>query len=294
MMDGIIQASQRIMLEKPYLSVPGIDCLGHAVFQKAAEPLTMHRHENCLEIVFVMKGTQNYYTENHNYPVIGGQAFVSFPDQLHRTGENRQEVGEIYWMQLNLSCRENFLGFSREMSLETTGRLLEIDCHIFRFDAVAKEMVKRVFDEFYEKGTTPLALSSLMYLIYLVLDCVQKKQVLQNQFTDMEKYIENHITEEININTLCKICNVSASTLHHRFKEYFGRSPAEYISYRKSQKAKEFLLAGKSVTETAMLLGFNTSDYFSTVFRKYNGISPSLWVKQPDKQWCGEEQSIYK
>lgn len=289
-MDGITENSQRIMLEKPYLSAPGIDFLGHAVFQKAAEPLTMHRHENCMEIVFVTKGTQNYYTENHNYPVIGGQAFISFPNQLHRTDENRQDVGEIYWMLLNLSCREDFLGFSREMSLETIGRLLDINRHIIHFDAAVKALVKRVFDEFYKKGTTPLALSSLMYLIYLILDCVKEKQALQNQFPDVEKYIENHITEEISIDTLCQLCSVSASTLQHKFKEYFGRSPAEYISYRKTQKAKEFLLAGKSVTETAMLLGFNTSDYFSTVFRKFNGTSPSLWAKHPDKQWCEREE----
>lgn len=279
-MDGIIQTEQRVMLQKPYLSVPGIDFLGHAIFKKAAEPLTMHRHENCMEIVFVTKGSQYYYTEDNYYPVVGGQAFVSFPDQLHRTGENRQDVGEIYWMLLNLSCRENFLGFNKEMSMETTGRLLDIDCHSFRFDMTVKKVLKCMFDEFYKKGTTPLALSSLMYFIYLVLDCANQNRVLENSFPDLEKYIEDHLTEKVGIDDLCRFCNVSVSTLQHKFKLYFGRSPAEYINYRKTQKAKEFLLEGKSVTEIAMLLGYNTSDYFSTVFRKFNGCSPSQWVKQ--------------
>ena len=48
----------------------------------------------------------------------------------------------------------------------------------------------------------------------------------------------------------------------------------------KIKKSKEYLIEGRSVTETAMILGFNTSDYFSTVFKKFNGVSPLKWVQK--------------
>lgn len=283
-MEGMFCTPIRITMEKPYLSVPGIDYFGHHVFQKAEEPLEMHVHQDCIEIVFVFRGEQTYYTENESYPLVGGQAFISFLNQPHRSDENCQGVGEIYWMQLNLSHTEDFLGFNRELSIDTTGKLLEINRHVFRFDAQIKSLVKRTFDEFLEKGTTPLGLSSLMYLINLVLDSIRGDRLLKNRFADLEKYIEAHITEDIHIEDLSRTCGFSVSTLQHKFKEYFGRTPAEYINYEKIKRSKELLLEGRSVTETAMLLGFNTSDYYSTVFRKFNGMSPSQWLQKNGRQ----------
>ena len=84
-MEGIKDMSMRIDMEKPYLSVAGVDYMGHAIFQKAAEPLELHTHKDCIEIVFVFGGEQTYYAENECYPLVGGQAFVSFLNQPHRS-----------------------------------------------------------------------------------------------------------------------------------------------------------------------------------------------------------------
>ena len=283
-MEGITDMPMRIDMEKPYLSVPGVDYMGHAIFQKAAEPLELHTHKDCIEIVFVFGGEQTYYAEDECYPLVGGQAFVSFLNQPHRGDENCQGVGEIYWVQLNLSCWENFIGFNRELSIEIVSRLQEINRHVFRFDSYVRNLVKRTFDEFHEKGTTPNGMASLMYLVLMILDCVRYNWLPNNRFSDLEKYIDSHICELIRIEDLSQACGFSVSTLQHKFKDYFGRTPAEYINYRKIQKSKEFLLTGKTVTETAMLLGFNTSDYFSTVFRKFTGMSPSKWLAQAQDQ----------
>ena len=91
------------------------------------------------------------------------------------------------------------------------------------------------------------------------------------------------MTDNLTIEDLSRACCISVSTLQHKFKDYFGRTPAEYINYRKIERSKELLLSGKSITQTAMLLEFNTSDYFSTVFRKFNGMSPSQWLVKKRK-----------
>ncbi len=44
--------------------------------------------------------------------------------------------------------------------------------------------------------------------------------------------------------------------------------------------AKELLLAGCSVTETAMQLGFSSSNYFSGVFKKYVFRTPSEYMRE--------------
>lgn len=279
-MEGITLEPAHIMMEKPYLSAPGIDCVGHAVFQKAGKELVTHIHQDCMEIVFVLDGEASYHVEGQNYSMVGGEAFITFVNQPHRSLETFQSVGEIYWIQLNLACTENFLGYDRDLSIEITGRLLEINRHSFRFDSTIKTLIKRIYDEFYIRGTTPMALSSLMFLVNLVLDRVGKNDLLKNRFLELKQYIEQHISEDIRVEDLSGASGFSVSTIHHRFREYFGRSPAEYINYKKIQRSKELLLDGRSVTDTAMFLGFNTSDYFSTVFKKFNGISPTQWLNK--------------
>lgn len=279
-MDGLDYSQDKITMEKPYLSVLGLDCFGHAKFHRATDPLSTHFHENCVEIVFVLKGQQIYHIGETAYTVDGGEAFFSFLEQPHSSDGDGQGVGEFYWMQLNLSRPESFLGLNRELSLDLTEKLRAIDRHVFRFQPPKeiKLLLEEAFTEFLEFGTTPLAISYLSLLLQLMLSNMQENRLEKNRFSELEKYIDAHLGETLRIEDLSAACHLSPSTLQHKFKDYFGRTPAEYVNYRKIQRAKELLLDGKTITETAMLLDFNTSDYFSTVFRKFNGISPSSWL----------------
>jgi len=50
----------------------------------------------------------------------------------------------------------------------------------------------------------------------------------------------------------------------------------------KIEMAKELLKKGKNVTETAMLLSFNSSDYFSFVFKKYTSFCPTVFANSTE------------
>lgn len=59
-----------------------------------------------------------------------------------------------------------------------------------------------------------------------------------------------------------------------------GVSPRNYINQEKISRAKALLLKGYTVTDVAMLLSFNDSSYFSTVFKKYTLKTPRQYVKE--------------
>jgi len=266
-------------LQQEDLQTPGLSLFAHKKFQKAEKGLVMHDHGSCMEIVFLIRGRQDYYIEDSAYSLIGGQAFISFPNQPHKSAGPFQDVGEIYWCQLDLSCRDNFLGLGKELSRQTLEQLSQINQHIVPFDASVKNLLQPTYNEFCQNGPTPLARCAFMHLLQLFLACTQKKLSTRDSFQKLDQYIEEHVFEKITMEQLCQEANISLSTLQHSFKTYFGRSPAEYINYRKIQRSKELLLAGKNITETAMCMGFGSSDYYSTVFRKFNGTSPSVWIQ---------------
>lgn len=70
--------------------------------------------------------------------------------------------------------------------------------------------------------------------------------------------------------------NVSPSLLYKKIKSLTNQSPTEFIRNVRLNQALELLQTGKyTVTEVSELCGFSSAGYFSTVFRKYFGKSPS-------------------
>ena len=91
--------------------------------------------------------------------------------------------------------------------------------------------------------------------------------------------IENHLTEPLDTAALAKLSHMSPSLLKKTFSRYAGVGVMEYIRTRKINHAIPRLRAGGSVKEIAADLGFTDAGYFSTVFRRVTGHSPTYYRK---------------
>ena len=80
---------------------------------------------------------------------------------------------------------------------------------------------------------------------------------------------------------IAKACSVSVSTLQRTFKYSYGKTVSKYKNDIRMAKAKRLLLSGMySVEETAEILNFCDSAYFSRCFKKHMGLSPKKFVRQ--------------
>ena len=93
-------------------------------------------------------------------------------------------------------------------------------------------------------------------------------------------YIENHISEQIQLSQAARSIGVSGAYLSTIFKKELGQNFIEYVNIRKVDLAKEMFENGKMVYEVSEILGFENSTYFSKVFKKYTGISPDSYRKK--------------
>lgn len=89
------------------------------------------------------------------------------------------------------------------------------------------------------------------------------------------KTINDNVDKRLSINELAAICNMSAVNLQKTFSKYASVGVVEYFNRIKMQKAVELLEQGMSVKQTALLLGFHDQNYFSTVFKRITGNTPS-------------------
>ncbi len=82
--------------------------------------------------------------------------------------------------------------------------------------------------------------------------------------------------EEIDLNALAEKHNVSYSFFRKMFKKYTGVSPGQYYLQLRITRAKEMLVStDKSIKEISYELGFQSIFYFSNIFKKKEGVTPS-------------------
>lgn len=92
--------------------------------------------------------------------------------------------------------------------------------------------------------------------------------------------IHNHLYDsDFNVERLITEAGISRAHLHRKMKELTGESPADYIRRLRLEEAKRLIAEGKiNITQIAYTVGFNNQTYFSTVFHKYFGMTPSEYA----------------
>ncbi|AQP98860.1 AraC family transcriptional regulator [Pseudoalteromonas aliena] len=100
------------------------------------------------------------------------------------------------------------------------------------------------------------------------------KPRLKTTVSDALLYIEEHLSETLDINTLCKIACMSRSKFYQQFKLAFGTSPALWQQQLRLKKARAQLLQGHAISNVCFDVGFNSTSHFSRLFKQTFGIAP--------------------
>ena len=95
-----------------------------------------------------------------------------------------------------------------------------------------------------------------------------------------KKYIAENIDKRFGISDICDYIGYSKSTLLGAFKKKYGKTVNDYVTELRLERAKNLLSeSGRTICEVAGLSGFNDQSYFSKVFSKKYGISPTEYRK---------------
>lgn len=97
----------------------------------------------------------------------------------------------------------------------------------------------------------------------------------------IDRYLQTNLAEPINHQTLSELFGLVPSYLSRLFREYKGASPSDYLTALRMEKARELLQSQPELhaKEIAALVGYSDPLYFSKIFKKYTGLSPSEYRK---------------
>lgn len=108
-----------------------------------------------------------------------------------------------------------------------------------------------------------------------------------NQFRSIEPtldYLRQHIDQRLPLADMAEHAGLSIPHFSRLFRQQTGYSPTDYFIHLKIQRALSLLLlSSKTVREIAMMVGYTDPYYFSRLFKKTVGVSPTA-VRQ-EVQW---------
>lgn len=91
------------------------------------------------------------------------------------------------------------------------------------------------------------------------------------------EYLDEHFCEDVTLETLAKNVFVSAYYLSHLFRDEMNTTFSDYLAKKRVEEAKRFLKSGMTVEQASARAGFKDSNYFTKIFKKYVGITPSRY-----------------
>lgn len=275
-------SANRNVLTTEQLQIPGLQMFGKHTMTTAIAPLPDHYHKDCFEITYVSDGVLTFSVREKDYKLSGGDVFITFPDEIHSTNLIPMSVGEIYWFQISSLDFENILHLNSDASNALIFSLHNLNHHLIKTNT--KEMLlllRKAFEAVFQKNNPYLASS---YLCVFLQRLIEYSSLPQSGLTpDIEKsvsYILAHIKDELSLDLLAEQCSLSTSQYKQKFRAQMGIAPRNFINFQKIEHSKTLLLKGMEITQVAMELGFNSSSYFSVVFKRYNTYSPSEYIRQ--------------
>ncbi len=180
-------------------------------------------------------------------------------------------------------CEDVIVGFVMAGQNLLQEDLADVRMHVDAFPIVSarpilhKELSKIRF-------TTHEELDAMSELVRMCADYLHMKKLIRFQDAPLSvrlrQYIESNLAEELDVEHLCRNLGLSKSSLYLLSREALGKGVTDYIRERRVQKACELLIdSALPISAVAERVGYSDMGYFTKVFKKHTGCTPSAYRK---------------
>ncbi len=225
----------------------------------------------------VMSGTGELHVGGQKMTVRAGQGFCLFPNEPHQYFAV-QEPWDIHWLSFRGSLSDTLF---RQAGITQSGVYSTAD-----HDMIVTHMKNIYAMTQSDRAFLGLECSKLIYMFLLDLMkviMVSSHSVEQNYFKlqPVFQYIEANYNRLVTIKDLASCIDVTPQYLCLLFKKAMKMRPMEYVNRERINRSKELMFNESDVKmhEIARRVGFDTPSYFSSVFRRLEGLSPEQFKK---------------
>lgn len=261
--------------------------------------LDMHCNEG-VEFTYLAQGKTAFEVDGKTWPLKKGDFTITRPWQFHRVGNPNVGASRLYWLILDVNVRRpnqpwewpDWLVCSPEELKRLTHLLRHNEQPVWQADAEVAgcfgKLAELLETQPPETSETRLKLY-INELLIAVMEMLQRKQIpLDEHLSTSQRAVEmflaalrEHLGHNWTLNAMAQQCGLSRSQFSTYCKQITNMTPVEYLTHCRLETASHLLLnhPEMTITDVAFACGFNSSQYFATVFQARNGCSPSSYRK---------------
>lgn len=265
-----------------------IDMIGwRDIAETLPKGLKPHSHVDGYEICFIKSGTNHWQVHGQTYALNPNDIYITWPGEVHGGAQDMLGKSEIFWVIFRLDRRKGSLGLSPSATVRLADALNQLDRRQFAGHPAIAEHYEGMLDACNDPS--PLAENAIYaHLQLLIIDVIQAFQDAcrqeapatsdQARVARAMRYIEYHLETQIHVPDLAAQAGLRPSYFREVFRQETGFSPSDFVARRRMQHAQNLLrTTDRPITDIAHALGFSSSQYFATTFRKYAGMTPTAY-----------------
>lgn len=261
------------------------------VYEKQGTPtgaMTFHCH-NFYEIIYVMEGEYALAIDNKIFRMKKGDFLLVNQNLMHKCyaedGQDNSSRRIILWIT------DNMLQKLSDGHGNLAGCFEKKQAGAYHFPIVYEEMLRgylmkltlTMLPEVKNKEMKRIIDRGYLTLFFGYLNMlIEKKEygalieetAQSSLVRTVDKYIEAHMREQINVDDLAKQVHMSKFHFLRKFKEQSGITVHNYIVHKRLVEAGQRLKNGESILEAGQNVGFQDYTSFLRNFKKVYGVSP--------------------
>jgi len=259
------------------------------IFENQSKITKPHKHNSYLAILFT-KGSGRHEIDFNSYDIKPGSLFFLAPGQTHHwelsediDGYIFSHTADFYDLHYSHNRMHQFPFFYSIQNIPVL--ILEKNQK-----AIIENLFARLFDEYWNKKAFQQQLIlSYIDVIYiessrLYLDDNSQKIIKANSYSEklqqFESLLEKNYIHEKSPSKYADLMNISPKHLNRITKSVVGKTASEVITDRIILEAKRRVLHTKNnFSEVAFSLGYDDYAYFSKLFKKASGLTPTDFLK---------------
>lgn len=232
------------------------------------------------QILYIASGKAHFYFNGEEQIIHAGNMIVYRPKEEQCYYYYGTDHTEVYWVHFTGYEAKNLLrkyGIADNMHIIHTGTSLD-------YKRLFLQMIRelKLCKDDYEE----LLSNHLMHLFILIHRRMNasphgKQPLLMEEMDAAVRYFHENYHRPICIENYAASRHMSVSWFIRNFKTYTDSTPAQYILSLRISNAQSLLESTcYNVTEIASIVGYDNPLYFSRLFKKQSGMSPSEFRKQ--------------
>lgn len=228
-------------------------------------PPHMHSH---VEFIYVIEGEIIVTINKEKEKIRKGHIAFSFPNDIHsyETTSDSKVIITIFSPEIIYGYFEN----KSDVTLENPFYCCPLKVNVFL--NILLENFNSTSNEFITKG--------MLYSIFGKMDSVfkfeNKKYIYDNIVQILLKYIGNHFTENLTLDSLSKALGFSKFYISRLFTNKIGYQFNEYINMLRINMAQTLLTeTNMSILDIALECGFDSQRNFNRVFKNLISLTPT-------------------